>query len=249
MKKDTDLKAQLGAALCGPVFVIGYLIFWGLLGHFVPPPSVTLSASDLMNVYYSKFDADILLGMSVSAVIGIVYMPWTAQISAMMRNPEHDSPTLANIQLLGGGITAWLLAACPAMWAHAAKIAPTDPVMAQAIYQDAWYIYDLTYLITTTQMVSIGVYALTDPRVKPLFPKWAAVLSIGSGLSFLGLTIIPYVTSGPFTIGGWWNFYIVFGSWLLWFSSLSYYMITNITRRMRGAVAVANAPLQARQAV
>jgi hypothetical protein len=146
----------------------------------------------------------------------------------MMRRNEHNMPVLAYIQLLGGGITAWLLAACPAMWAHAAHLGTSNPVMTQAIWADSWMIYDLTYLITTVQMVAIGVYALTDRTDSPPFPAWTGWVAIGGGLCFIPLTALLYYNDGPFALNGLWNFYIVFGWWLVWFSVTSYYMINYI---------------------
>ena len=39
MDNETKRLAQLAVAWCGPLFVIGYLIFWAILGHNVPPPN------------------------------------------------------------------------------------------------------------------------------------------------------------------------------------------------------------------
>lgn len=242
MKSELDLRAQLGAALCGPAFVLGYLIFWGVLGHNTPPPSMGLSTDALMSSYFNKYHSDILLGMTGCAAIGILYLPWAAQLCVMMRRDTHNSPVLANIELLGGGITAWLLAECPAMWAHAAYVSAASPVLAQSIWQGSWFIYDLTYPITTVEMIAIGVYALTDRSIGAPFPRWTGWLSIGGGLSFLPLSMIVFTNRGPFAMPGAWNFWIVFSWWLVWFSVISYYMIADIVARMATTRRVSSVP-------
>ena len=37
------------------------------------------------------------------------------------------------------------------------------------------------------------------------------------GIGFVALVLMPFVTEGPFAVNGLWNFYIIFGMWLLAF--------------------------------
>jgi len=236
MDAKVKVKFELVAALCGPLFVISYLVFWGILGHNVPPPSPAYSAQELVAHYYGRFHSDILLGMVGCAVAGILYLPWTAQLSAMMNRAEADIRVLSYAQLLGGSITAWLLAECPALWALAAATPTSQPDLVQLAHRGAWFIYDLTYLITSVQMFACGAFAIFSRRSSAVFPAWAGWLAVIGGLSFLPLSAIAYVTSGPFALDGGWNFYFVFGIWLVWFSTYSVYMLKDVLSRLHVAV-------------
>ena len=233
MNPRLQVKFELAAALCGPLFVIGYIIFWAVLGHNVPPPSPGYSAQELVANYYGKYHDDILLGMVGCAIVGILYLPWCAQLAVQMKRVEGDAHILSNIELLGGGITAWLLAECPAIWALAASEPTSNPDLVQLTHRHAWFVYDLTYLITTVEMVACGVFALVYSKSRALFPAWAGWVAIIGGVSFLPLCAIAYVTSGPFALNGGWNFFFVFGIWLFWFSTYTVYMLKDILKRLQ----------------
>lgn len=224
-----DQRFQLAAALCGPVFIIGYLVFWAGLGHNIPPPSWGFTPEERLTNYFQPYHDQILAGMLGCAVIGILYLPWAAQLCVMLRK---RSPILANIELLGGGITAWLLAECPAMWAEAVRVSSTNPELADVLWRQSFTIYDCTYLITTVEMVAVGLYALFDRSESPLFPRWAGWVAIGGGLCFVPLSWMPYNDSGPFAVNGLWNFWVVYSWWLVWFMVFTYFMVRAIRRDM-----------------
>jgi len=228
-----DLQLQLACAWFGPVFILGYLVFWGILGHNIPPPSPSLTPDELMATYFAPYHADILAGMTGCAVVGILYLPWVAELCTLMRRKEHPAPVLANIQLLGGGITAWLLAMCPAIWALAAWYNTSNPVLTDMLWRFAWFIYMTTYMITTVEMVACGIYALIDKSAKPVFPQWAGVLSIFCGLSFVVDSTVPFMMTGPFALNGFFDFYVTFGLWLLWFAVYTYFMISHLSSELK----------------
>ena len=230
-----DLQIQLACAWFGPICILGYLIFWGILGHNIPPPTPGWSAEQLIANYFGPYHSDILAGMTGCAVVGILYVPWVSVLCVMMRRKEHESPVLANIQLLGRGITAWLLAMCPAMWALAAWYNTSNPMMTDMLWRMAWFIYMLTYMITTVEMVACGVYTLIDRSKNPIFPQWAGVVAIFCGLTFIVDSTVPYFGSGPFALNGFVDFYITFTCWLIWFAIYSYLMIAHLSRELRQA--------------
>ena len=213
MTSRVDLRFQLAAALCGPVFVVGYLIFWAGLGHNIPPPSWGYTPQERLANYFQPYHSQIQAGMLGCAVIGILYLVWAAQLCVMMRK---RSPVLANIELLGGGITGWLLAECPAMWAEAVRVSGSNPVLADTLWRESFTIYDCTYLITTVEMVAVGLYALTDRSESPIFPRWTGWVAIGGGLSFVPLSWMPYHDSGPLAVNGAWNFWGLYSCAPLW---------------------------------
>ena len=114
--------------------------------------------------------------------------------------------------------------------------------MAHSIWREAWIIYDMTYMVTTIQLAGCGLFALLDTKTPAIFPKWAGWVAIWTGLSFLPLTFIPFFNDGPIAINGVWNFYVVFVSWGVWFTSYSYFMFKDVKRvRVSPAPALAQA--------
>jgi hypothetical protein len=237
MTTKAGLKLQLAAIWCGVVSIVLYVVFWGILGHNVPPPSPSYNADEVVANYFGPYHTSILIGMVAAAVVGILYLPWSAAVSIIMRRPEHNVHLLSNIELLGGAITAWLLAECAAMWAHAAHYGTSNPVLTEMLWREGWFIFDLTYMITTVQMVGAGIYALTDKSRNRVFPRWTGWWAIAGGLSFVPLILVPFVTDGPFAWNGLWNFWVVWGAWITWFAIDTFYIL----RYLRGKLASANA--------
>jgi len=234
MNQLTRNSITLGFAWTGPVFVITYLIFWIGFGHNFPPPNVMgMTASELVSDYYLKYQSDIKLGMTGSTVVGLLYMAWSCVLASML-NQSGENAMFSNLELAGGLLTGWLLAFCPAIWLACAMYAETmHPDIILMVHTFTWFIYDMTYMITTLQLAGLGLYTMfsTDQKV---FPRWAGWAAVTVGIIFIPLSLIPYVESGPFTIPGIWNFYIVFGTWgFAFFSVYSYYMLKELYRQRR----------------
>jgi hypothetical protein len=227
-----ELKLQYAAAWCGVIFLVGYLISFGLLGHNHPPPSRGYSPQELVTKYFGPYHDQIMAGMVICMVVGVFYLPWAAAMSRVMLRKEHHQPLLSSISLLGGGITAWILAEFPGKILHAASYGTSHPLLTHSYWREAWFIYDMTYMITGFEMLAVGIYALTDKSASPIWPRWAGWVAIGGALSFVPESVIPYVTTGPFAVNGAWNFWVAFPWWLIWFGIYTFYMLRYVRRQM-----------------
>src|SRR5260370_10245690 len=103
-----NLKYQLLAAQCGFAFEILYTIFWAYFGHNLPPASPNLSAQDLASIFAQHHNA-ILFGNCMAALVGILWIPWTAQLTVVMWRIEGSSPVLTIIQVIRRSTPARLL--------------------------------------------------------------------------------------------------------------------------------------------
>jgi hypothetical protein len=232
MDDKTTHRVQYWVAWCGPLMVITYLYFWIILGHNFPPPSAALSGAQLVSEFYGRYQSDILLGQSLCAASGLLYLPWVCLLTVQIWQREKV-PVLALMQFAGGLLTSWVLVLCPAMWAWCARYATTpgiDPEIIKAVHMMSWYIYDMTYMITTIQLLGCGLFAILDKKTPKIFPVWAGCLAVAVGIIFVPLSFLPYHDQGPLSIGGWWSFHVVFGTWGLWFCSYSYFMFQNLKR-------------------
>jgi len=239
MDDKTTYQIQRWACWSGPVMVVSYLIFWIILGHNYPPPSVAQSGADLVKNYYVPYRGDILLGMSLCAFSGLLYLPWSVLLTTQMWRREKV-PVLSLLQLMGGALTAWVLVLSPAMWAWCAKYAGTpgvDGELIKSVHMVSWYIYDMTYAITTMQLIGCGMFALLDKKTPAIFPRWCGWAALWAGFTFFPLTFLPYFDEGPLSFSGGWNFFVVFVSWGVWFTSYSVFMFKEV-----GRIRVAPAP-------
>jgi hypothetical protein len=63
----------------------------------------------------------------MAALIGVLWIPRTTQLTVVMWRIEGSSPVLTIVQLIGGILTAWVVMFCPAIWAAAAFRPEVDP--------------------------------------------------------------------------------------------------------------------------
>lgn len=230
MSEVLSRRVQLFCAWCGPAFVLLYGLSWAVLGHNAPPPNPAFTAQELVDNFYLKDRGQIMLGQSLSTVFGILYLIWACQLTVQMWRRE-STPILSIIQLCGGLLTGWVLIFCPALWVWCAEMAGTvSPELIKAVHFLAWYVYDMTYMITTVEVIAIFIFVMADKRKPALMPKWAASLALFSGLSFLPITFLPYFKSGPFALNGYWSFHVAFISYALFTAIIGPYMARDIRR-------------------
>jgi hypothetical protein len=227
----TKLAVDRGLAWCGPFFVISIIVSWGVMGHNIPPPNMmALSADQLVAQYYAKYPS-IGPGMIAAATFGLFYTIWSCQLASLMRDEHGSVGALGFMELAGGILTGWLFAFCSAMWAACSVLVhQVEPGIIKMIHTMTWFIFDCTYMITTTQMVALGLYTVLNKR-QTMFPAWAGWVTIAIGVGFVPLVIMPFVTDGPFTVPGLWNFWFIFSAWIFaFFGVYNYYVLRHVYR-------------------
>ena len=236
MDQKTSLRYQLLAASCGPAFLVTFVFFWGVLGHNIPNPSPALSAVDLA-ARYAHNTGQIRLGFIVSLITVVLYMPWSAYISARMAKIEGGYPVLANLQLLGGGLTVMVVSFSATFWAVAAFRPERNPELIQLLTDTGWLVIDLCYACTTLQMVALALCILSDKKGKanPIMPNWVCYLTIFCAVSFFPASLTGVLKTGPFAWNGVMSYYFPYFCWLIWEITASTYFIRDVRRRMKEA--------------
>ena len=147
----------------------------------------------------------------------------------VMRDEKGNLSVLSLIELSGGILTGWVLAFCPAMWATCSvMVNQVDPHIIKMVHTFTWIIFDCTYMITTMQMVAMGLFTVLNKR-QTMFPAWAGWTAIAVGVSFIALVFMPFVTEGPFTVPGLWNFWVIFSTWIwAYFGVYNYYVLKHV---------------------
>ena len=243
MNNEARRLVSLGAAWCGPLFVVGFLMFWAILGHNVPPPNMMgMTAAQLISEYYGKYQTQIEIGMIGSATMGMLYTPWSLQLATMLRDEDGSMGVLSLMEAAGGILTGWLLAFCPAMWAACAfMVNIANPETIKTLHVMTWIIFDCTYMITTMQLAGLGVYIVLNRR-QTIFPAWTGWCALAIGASFVALVLMPFVSEGPFQVGGIWNFYFIFSIWLFAFQiPIGYCMLKSLMAKPAPARALSPA--------
>ncbi len=85
MNEKSVRKVHLAVAWTGPLCLLTFVAGWIVLSHNYPPPDPMFSPQQLVDEYYIKYRAGIMLGMSLAACFGMLYMPWTCLLAAPQR--------------------------------------------------------------------------------------------------------------------------------------------------------------------
>jgi hypothetical protein len=222
---------ERGLAWCGPLFVVLIIYTWGVMGHNIPPPNMmAMTPEQLVSEYYAKYPS-VGPGMIGAATVGLFYTVWSCLLASLMRDENGNVGALSFIELAGGILTGWLFAFCSAMWAACSiLVGQVDPGIIKMVHTMTWFIFDCTYMITTIQMVALGLWTVLNKR-QTMFPAWAGWTSAAIGVGFVPLVIMPFVTEGPFTVNGMWNFWVIFSFWIFaFFSVYNFYVLKHVYR-------------------
>jgi hypothetical protein len=229
MEESATRAIERGLAWCGPIFIVAMIYFWAVMGHNVPPPNMmAMTADQLVSEYYGKYPS-IGPGMIGTATFGLFYTLWSCLVAKLMREENGGFGVLSMMELSGGILTGWLFAFCSAMWAACSVLVdqvPPDTI--KMVHTFTWFIFDCTYMITTMQMVAMGLFTVLNKR-QTMFPAWAGWVAIAVGVSFVALVLMPFVTEGPFTVPGLWNFWVIFTTWIFaYFGVYNFYVLKHV---------------------
>jgi hypothetical protein len=222
---------ERGLAWIGPLFVVGYTYTWGIMGHNIPPPNMMgLTAQELVDQYYGRYP-DIGAGMIGAATVGMLYTVWSCLLASLMRDEQGRLGPLSLLELSGGILTGWLLSFTAAIWATCSVLVhQVSPEIIKMTHTFTWIIFDCTYMITTIQMVGLGLWTILNKR-QTIFPAWAGWATMAIGICFVPLVIMPFVSEGPFAVMGLWNFWFIFPGWIfLFFGVYSVYLLKHVYR-------------------
>ncbi|MGQ0700146.1 MAG: hypothetical protein ACT4PZ_18130 [Panacagrimonas sp.] len=232
MDERTRLRYQLICAWCGPMFLVTFVLFWGVIGNNIPNPSPALAAEVLKERYLSNL-GEIRLGFIVSLIVVCFYMPWTCLLAAQMRRIEgSEMPVLSYLQLIGGALTVMVVSFSAVFWVVAAFRPEAPAATFQNMTDIGWLIIDLCYTCTTLQMIAAALVGLADKNPVKLFPRWVCYLTIWCGISFFPASLTGVLKTGPFAWSGALSYYIPYFCWLCWWTTASVFMIKEVRRRM-----------------
>lgn len=229
MEESSKRAIERGLAWCGPIFVVFIIITWGIMGHNIPPPNMmAMTGEQLVSEYYGRYPS-IGPGMVAAATFGLFYTVWSCLLASLMRDRDGSISALGLIELSGGILTGWLFAFCSILWAACAILSnQVGPDLIKMLHTVTWFIFDCTYMITTIQMVALGLFTVLNKR-QTMFPAWAGWVTAAIGIGFVPLVIMPFVTEGPFTVPGLWNFWVIFTAWIFaFFGVYNFYVLKHV---------------------
>ncbi|MCP5379947.1 MAG: hypothetical protein H6915_04675 [Novosphingobium sp.] len=214
----------------GMIFMGVFIVFWGIMGHNVPPYGGDMDASVIAN--YFRDNANLVrLGMAISMTFAVSYAVWGISIGKVMDYILGRDHILTNLQVWGAGLTVVPILVSSSFWltgSYRPEALPDE--ILQLLYDMAWLLIDLAYSVTSVQMIALGVGCLRDKRAQPFFPKWVCWYSIWVGFMFVAEILMPMFKSGAFARQGILNFWIEFMIFFIYAPIITFYQLKAIKR-------------------
>ena len=200
----------------GFVAISLFIVAWVLCFGWLLPPSPSLSATEITEVYQKN-----LAGIRLGAILmgnfaGALTIAFAAIISIYMLRMKGPSPVFAWIQALCGAINVLIFIIPVQIYAATAYRLERMPEITQFGNDIAWMIFDMVVGPTQIQWVAIGLAILWDKNEKPVFPRWFAWFNIWAAVLILLNNMILFFKTGPFAwdgLLGWWPGASVFCLW------------------------------------
>jgi len=212
----------------GAIYATAGLIFWAAIAGFLPAPHESLRGEEIKDFFLAD-QTRIRVGMVGYISIASFYLIWSVLVARVMQRIEGTYGLLHRLEFFGGIATTFVTMFSGVMWLAASFRTPERSAGEIQLLSDVgWFIFDMTFMVTTLQFVALGVVILRDRRPVPYLPQWTAWLCFLCAASFLPLVAMPFMTTGPFAWHGLMNYWVALG--------LFFAVIYTLTWYLRGAV-------------
>jgi hypothetical protein len=205
-------------AWSGPAMAALFLVgFWGIAG-FIPPPSPTRTAAQIVQFYLND-PIRIRLGLVIAAFGGTLVAPFFAVLSVQLKRIEGKySP--ASYAQLGLGSLMVLEFIFPIFVFLAAAYRPDQhsPDLMLFVNDLGWLSFIGIISTIIVQCVIIALTILRDTRPDPIFPRWVGFLNLWVALAYCPSGLIVFFKQGPIAWNGvfaWWLLAVAFFIWIM----------------------------------
>jgi hypothetical protein len=217
-------------AWAGPVFLVGYVLTWAILGYNIPPDEPSQSLADLY-AHYANNSVRIRLAFVGSVFFIPFYFVFGSVISRIMQKIEGADGPLSIVEQMGAATTTVVGMVAGICWLTAGyRVEERSPEIVRTLHDFGWLFFDTTYMVTGLQMLAMAIVFLGDRRAQPLIPRALSWYSVAVVVLFLPLSLLPFFYNGPFAWSGVFCYFVSLGSWFVWVTLLCVCTFKAITR-------------------
>ncbi|MEA2172028.1 MAG: hypothetical protein QOF76_5328 [Solirubrobacteraceae bacterium] len=211
------LRWQRAFAWCGPVLMVFFLLGFGPIAKFLPPPSPHDSVAHTAS-FYADNATRIHLGLWITTFAAALFAPWVVAITMQMRRIEGRSTPLSFLQLALGAIFVLEFIFPLMIWQAAAFRPGSSPEITARLNDLGWLMFVGVVSTGVLQAIVIGLGILFDEHDEPVFPRWVGYVNLWCALLFMPGGLCVFFKSGPFAYNGllaWWLLLVGFAVWMI----------------------------------
>jgi len=210
-------RVQMACVWTGPVMIVGWVAAFVVLARFIPPPSPTMPAVEVVDMYREHTDA-IRLGLVITLFASALLVPFAAVITAQMRRIEGPRAVMSWTQLISAGLLSLEFIIPLMIWQTAAyRLDSNSAEIIRMLNDLGWLMFVGVISSAVVQFGSIGVAILADEHDRGVFPRWAGYFNVWVALLIIPAGVVPFFKSGPFAWDGAFAFFlplVVFAAWI-----------------------------------
>jgi hypothetical protein len=208
-------KQLLMCAWCGALVIV--LIGGGLLlAGLWPPPRPTETAEQI-KAFYAGDPTRIRSGLALMmAGMGLI-MPWGASIAAQTSRIRSSSSAMTFVQVAAFGIATIIGVASVVAWSVASfRPDEVSPDVTRGFSDLGWFFFVFDWSPLFVWYLAVALAILGDRSDSPIFPRWAAYLSLWVAILSVPGGLMIFFKSGPLAFKGIFAIWIPLGVFFIW---------------------------------
>lgn len=222
MNESLIRKTNLFGAWCGVVYCVMLLVGWWVVGGFYPLHQPSAGAAEI-GAFFRGDTVGIRIGMVMIMWGAAVFIPFTAAMADCVSRVEGRSGPLTKMTMLAGFGNSILTFYPPMYWIAAAfRSGERSDELLYLLNDIAWLQFIGGLSLIMPMLVTVAVAALHDKSAQPVFPRWAAFVSILAFVLFLPDQLLFFFKTGPFAWNGLFAFWIPLSAFCGWFLVIFY---------------------------
>jgi hypothetical protein len=190
-----------------PICMLGFLVFFGGVAGFIPPPQESWTAAQVAHFYAGNVTG-IRIGMIGAMFFSALMVPFFTVLSAEIRNIEGKNALLAPVQFAGAVILVTFFQIIGLFWLLASFRADVDPEFVRFANDFCWLVWMILIPTYSLQFVCVAAAGFMDTRVRPALPRWSAYMNIWVAITGVGGVAAVFFKTGPFSWNGIVGFWI-----------------------------------------
>lgn len=227
-----NLRANRLCAWSGVAMISLFILGFWVIGGFVPPPDPSDGAQAIADRYAENRDG-IRVGMIISAYGALLLLPWAAAIGTQLRRIEGRDGVWSHIQLVAAGLSVLVFEYILFFWITATYREERSPELIQLINDLGWLPFVGIAGTAILQAVAIGIAILSDPRERPILPRWVGYGNLWCALLFSPGAVAVFFKDGPLAWNGILSWYTVLTVFSLWFYLNTYAVLRALGQQER----------------
>ncbi|HTF54719.1 MAG TPA: hypothetical protein VK735_45370 [Pseudonocardia sp.] len=216
----TNLDPRLARAFtwAAPALSVLFGVGFMPLAGFFPPPAPSADSATIARLYI-EHQLAIQCGCFLMIIGLVLLIPWGIALAALTDRIPGASTLLTYGQLACVATSTTLIEIIPTTWALAAY-RPTEIAadITRTVNDFGWFLLLFAWPPFSLWSALVAIAIFRDHSATPLFPRWAAYLSLWNTTLLVPGGLMAFFKVGPFAWNGVMAFYVplfVFFGWLV----------------------------------